>query len=177
MEERRIAVRRVAGGRYRLELSSTERRVIAALAEELATATADGVDTADPAYARLYPSMRPDDPVADAELLALVRPDLEDGRRAQLATVRATAEADTLDEMQLVAWLGVANDLRLVIAARLGVIDGDDDVPVPPDPDDPDAWPLVVYHFLGWLVGEIVDTLSAGLDDGPVPRDAGGADV
>jgi hypothetical protein len=164
----RVGVRRVAGGRYSLDLGDTERRIIGALAGELGEATADGVDTADPAYARLYPSIRPDDPAADAELIALVRPDLEDGRRAQLATVRSTLETVTLDEGQLAAWLGVCNDLRLVIAARLGVIEGDDgDVPVPDDPNDPDAWPLVVYHFLGWLVGEIVDALAAGLADDP----------
>jgi hypothetical protein len=164
---RRIVVRRVAGGRYRLDLGDTERQIIGSLAGELATATADGVDFADPAYARLYPSIRPDDPEADARLGAIVRPDLEEGRRKQLAAVAATLEAETLDEGQLAAWLAVCNDLRLVIAARLGVIDGDDDdVPVPADPDDPDAWPLVVYHFLGWLVGEIVDTLAAGLEDG-----------
>jgi hypothetical protein len=164
---RRVVVRRVAGGRYRLDLGDTERRIIGSLAGELAAATAGGVDIADPAYARLYPSMRPDDPDADARLLAIVRPDLEDGRQRQLAAVQASLEAETLDEGQLAAWLAVCNDLRLVIAARLGVIDGDDgDVPVPADPDDPDAWPLVVYHFLGWLVGEIVDALASGLPDG-----------
>jgi hypothetical protein len=124
------------------------------------------VDIADPAYARLYPSMRPDDPEADAELLAIVRPDLEEGRRAQLETVVATLDAATLDDGELAAWLGVCNDLRLVIAARLGVIGSDDgDVPVPDDPGDPDAWPLVVYHFLGWFVGEMVDALASGLPD------------
>jgi hypothetical protein len=110
--------------------------------------------------------MRPDDPEADAELLAIVRPDLEAGRRAQLETVRSTLEGATLDERQLAAWLGACNDLRLVIAARLGVID-DGDVPLPDDPDDPGAWPLVVYHFLGWLVGEIVDALAEDLLDDP----------
>jgi hypothetical protein len=162
----RIAVRRLGDGRYRLELRGTERQIIGALAGELAAATADGADLADPAYGRLYPAMRPDDADAEARLQAMVRPDLEAGRRAQLEAVHATLEADDLDEAQLAAWLGVCNDLRLVIAARLGVIGVDDgDVPVPDDPDDPNAWPLVVYHFLGWLVGDIVEALAAGLPE------------
>ena len=168
----RVGVARVAGGRYRLGLGEGERRIIGALAGELGEATAAGVDVTDPAYARLYPSMRPDDPEADADLQAMVRPDLEEGRRLQLDTVRSTLEAVTLDEGQLLAWLGVCNDLRLVIAARLGVIEGGDgDVPLPDDPNEPDAWPLVVYHFLGWFVGEMVDALAAGLpDDAAAPE-------
>jgi hypothetical protein len=168
VSEPRVVVRRVAAGRYRLDLSPVERQVIGALAGELAAAMADGVDTADPAYARLYPALLPDDPEADAELAAIVRPDLEEGRRRQLETVVETLEAETLAEEQLAAWLGVCNDLRLVIAARMGAVDGNDVIPELDDPDDPDAWPLVVFHFLGWLVGEMVDVLSSGLPDDPV---------
>lgn len=176
MTGRRVVIQRIAGERYRLDLAPTERQIIGALAGELAAATAGGVDADDPAYARLYPPMRPDDPAADAELAALVRPDLEQGRRAQLETVVATIEADTVDEGQVLAWLAVCNDLRLVIGARLGAIDGDDEIPEPDDPDDPDAWPLVVFHFLGWLEEEIVEVLAAGLPDVPDVPDGGSPD-
>jgi hypothetical protein len=166
-------VRRVAGGRYRLDLPPAERRVIGALAGELGAATIDGPDLEDPAFARLYPAMLPDDPEGDAELAARVRPDLEEGRRRQLETVMETLEAETLDEAQLSAWLGVCNDLRLVIAARMGAVDGGDVIPEP-DPDDPDSWPLAVFHFLGWLEGEMVDALSSGMPEDP-PGAAPGA--
>jgi len=161
-EEPRIPVRRVAGGRYRLRLEPAERRLIGSLVGELKAATEDGTDLADPAYARLYPVARPDDPGAQAEFASLVREDLEDGRRRALETVTRTLDAETLDGPEVAAWLGVCNDLRLVIGTRLRVGDqesGDQ------GSGDADRWPTLVFNFLGWLVGELVDALAAGLPD------------
>jgi len=167
-EEPRTPVQRVAGGRYRLRLEAGERRVIGALVGELKAATEGGTDLADPAYARLYPVARPDDPDAQAEFVSLVREDLEDGRRRALEIVARTLDAETLDAGEVAAWLGVCNDLRLVIGTRLGV--GEDDIDhdgTDAGTDDPDAWPTLVFSFLGWLVGELVDALAAGLPDVP----------
>ena len=53
-------------------------------------------------------------------------------------------------------WLTALNDLRLVLGTRLDVSEDDDDV----DPDDPDAPAHAVYHYLGLLLGEVVDALE-----------------
>ena len=49
--------------------------------------------------------------------------------------------------------MGAVNDLRLVLGTRLDVSEDDHDV----DPDAPDGPARLVYHYLGWLLEEIVD--------------------
>ena len=53
------------------------------------------------------------------------------------------------------AWLGVLNDTRLVLGARLGVTEDDHDVA----PDDPRAPAFAMYHWLTWVQGELVEQL------------------
>jgi hypothetical protein len=161
----RLPVERTADGRFALLLETRERRVLASLVDELRQATANGPDLADPAFARLYPDARPDDPVASAAFADLTRADLEQGRRQALETVAATLDASSLDGAEAAAWLGVCNDLRLVLATRLGIT-GDGQLE-DPDQDDPDAWVVAVFHYLGWLVSAFVDALAAGLPEVP----------
>jgi hypothetical protein len=158
-----MPVERMGDGRFALRLDPGARRVIASLVDELRRATADGPDLADPAFARLYPPARPDDPAASAAFAELVRDDLVEGRRAAIESVEATVNATSLDTGQAAAWLGVCNDLRLVLGTRLGIEDeaADDDL----DEDGPEAWAVTVFHFLGWLVAAFVDALAAGLPD------------
>ena len=173
MSEPRVPVERTADGRFALFLDPGARRVLASLFDELRLATETGPDLEDPAFARLYPQVMPDDPRRSAAFTDLVQADLIDGRRAALETVSATLDATILDAIEAAAWLGVCNDLRLVMGTRLG-IDADstgEDV----DDEDPEAWPLIVFHYLGWLVGAFVDALAAGLpetgrDDAPAAR-------
>ncbi|MEI7745869.1 MAG: DUF2017 family protein [Chloroflexota bacterium] len=159
-DQRPAPVERVAAGRYALRLDDGERRVIGSLLGQLDAVVAQDPSSRDPALGRLYPPMIPEDPAADAEITGLIRADLADGRARQRAAVLATIEATTLDEAQAAAWLGVCNDLRLVLGTRLGITGEDDPEP---DADDPDGWPLMVFHWLGWLVGCIVDALAGGL--------------
>jgi hypothetical protein len=53
-----------------------------------------------------------------------------------------------LDRDEVDAWLGTLNDLRLVLATRLGVTEQTD---LDPAPDDPQAQALLIYGWLGWL--------------------------
>ena len=54
---------------------------------------------ADPVIARLYPDVRPDDPDWSAGFRDLVRGDLDDGRREQIATVVSSLDARTIDDV------------------------------------------------------------------------------
>ena len=54
-----------------------------------------------------------------------------------------------------------------MLGTRLDVSEDDLDV----DPDDPDAPAHAVYHYLGMLLGEVVDALEADL---PPPDRTGG---
>lgn len=165
MTAERVPVRRMGDGRFALLLEPGERRVLASLVEELRSATEDGPDLDDPAFARLYPDAMPDDPVASATFADLTRASLEDGRRQALDSVVATIDATSLDGPEAAAWLGVCNDLRLVLGTRLGISgdEADDDGADDPDRSDHEAWVLAVFQYLGWLVGAFVDALAAGL--------------
>jgi hypothetical protein len=159
-------VGRAGNGRVTLRLDGNERRIIATLTAELRAALEDPTAVGpDGSLARLFPPAFPDDPDAEAEYAGLVRADLVDGRREQLATVEATLEATDLDDTQAAAWLGVLNDLRLALGTSLGV-DQDDDGAMP-DADDPDAMRLAVFAYLGWLVGAFVDVLEDALPEVP----------
>ena len=117
----------------------------------------------DPVLARLYPDVRPDDPAWSAGFRDLVRGDLDDARRENIAAVEASLDARTIDDVDAEAWLHVLNDLRLVLGTRLGVIDDGDDASF--DPEDTDAAAKVVYAYTGFLEAQFIDVLADALPD------------
>lgn len=181
MVEPRPRVVRSGDGRISLRLGAQERAILGALVGELREAVSrpgeegrrePGAGAAphpapdpapDPAIERLYPPAFPDDPEAEAAFRDLVRGDLEDGRRDRVAVVEATLDAASLDEAQALAWMGVLNDLRLVLGTRLGVTDETEAQPI--DEDDPDADRRIVFAYLGWLIGQFVDALAEALPE------------
>ncbi|MPV37496.1 DUF2017 family protein [Georgenia subflava] len=85
---------------------------------------------ADPALARLLPPMSHDDPKLSAELRALTESSLRAGKVSRLETVwrelRVPAGAQgavVVRAGQEGAWLAALTDVRLVLAARLGIED------------------------------------------------------
>ena len=152
--------------RILVRLDTSERLLIGRLLADLRARLDDPEAVANEvALARLFPAAFPDDPEAEASYESLVREDLLDGRRARIRTVEATFEADAIDDERALAWLGVLNDLRLVMGTSLGVTGEDaDDMP---DTGDPDAFRRAVYAFLGWLVGWFVEALESTLPDVP----------
>jgi hypothetical protein len=115
----------------------------------------------DPNLRRLYPTAHPGDPRKDADYQSLVHGTLVEGRLAALDVLESTLDEKVLTEEQLGCWMGAVNDLRLVLGTRLDVQEDDQDV----DPDAPDAAARYVYHYLGWLLEEIVEVMAAGLPD------------
>jgi len=116
----------------------------------------------DPALARLLPDAYEDDDEASAEFRRYTEGDLRAGKRARAGQVLASlAPYDEggrvpLDREQADAWLGLLNDLRLVLGIRLEVTEETD---LDPPGDDPQAQALHVY---GWL-GEVQESLLAQL--------------
>ena len=82
--------------------------------------------------------------------------------------VAETAEADTLSEAELNAWLSAVGSIRLVLGTRLDV---SEDM-TPPDPSDPTAPEYALYELLGQLQYLMIDVLSAGLPDEGRPEGA-----
>ena len=145
----------------------------AAADEEDADAESDDVEAVDvltdPVLIRLYPDARPDDPAWSARFRDMIRGDLDDARRENLAVVEDTLDARSIDDDQAEAWLHVLNDLRLVMGTRLDITEEREAEPF--DAEDPDAAAMIVYAYTGWLEGQFVDVLAAVLPDIPEPGD------
>ncbi|MEM7338056.1 MAG: DUF2017 family protein [Actinomycetota bacterium] len=152
---RRNRLFKPAGDGFRVDLAPEAREWVLELAEQLSTV----LEVDDPALRRLYPTAYPDDPDKEAGYQILARQQLSDGRREAIELMRASAQRDNWTEDELGAWLGITNDLRLVLGTRLDVSEDDHEI----DEADPDADAMILYHQLGYLVGEIVDALTLTL--------------
>ncbi len=117
----------------------------------------------DPVLARLFPTAYRDDDEAAGEFRRFTEGSLRDGKARNAALIIDTLEdaglPEELDEDGLVidveiapadvtAWLRSMTDMRLALATRLGVEEGDEDYWDELPEDDPRAQ---VHHIYGWL--------------------------
>lgn len=120
----------------------------------------------DPAVARLTPAAYRDDDDASAEFAALTRDDLLGGRATEAErvladliaarSVDAAAEADVIVRIapeSQTAWMRTLNGLRLVLAARIGIVDDDGD-------DASDDARYGAYEWLGYRLELLVQSIS-----------------
>ena len=77
--------------------------------------------TSDPAMARLYPPAYEDDPIRNLEFERMAGDDLTSQRLRRSAPWKARSTRTSSREEQLLSWLGVLNDLRLVLGTRLEI--------------------------------------------------------
>ena len=139
----------------------------------------DGTMPEDPAVARLLPDAYPDDPEASAEFRRFTGRALRDAKVERAVIVRAAiaaavAEGETsvrVEGQQAAAWLGVLNDLRLVLASRLDITDDEHDELRALPEDDPRTVPMTVYDWLTWLQDSLLRALGA-----PDPADPDSAE-
>ena len=118
----------------------------------------------DPSVRRLAPPAYRDEPEHEEEYRRLMGDDLADRRLAALAVLEETADAERRTEEQGHAWLAALNSLRLVLGTQLDVSEDMGELPV--GPEDARAPGFALYGYLSWLLGELVDALSAGLPEG-----------
>jgi hypothetical protein len=155
----RRRVRRNRHGQYEVRLDPSERELLRSLGPQMREVIVDG-DAADPAVARLFPPAYQEerDAEREAEFRLLAGDELRSSHLAALATLEESADADRLDEEQLLAWMRAINHVRLVLGTRLDVTEEGDERPT--DVSDPRAPAFAVYDFLTWLQGEIVEALT-----------------
>ena len=158
-------------GHLDLTLDAAEAELIRALPAQLLELY-EG-DRADPARQRLFPRayLDPTEEEAESQWEDLVHPDLLAGRLAALQQLSASLDgADPARRDRVVvhigaddvnAWLGVLNDARLALGARLGVTEETDLARL--DPHDPESAPKAAYAWLTYLQGELVETLLGDL--------------
>lgn len=148
-----------------MQLDPVEVELLRTLEAGLEAVLRDG-DRDDPVVARLFPATVTDDPDADAELRALLYEDLLTDRLTALRELLALLDRATrhrgglridLDAEEAVLVLGVLNDLRLAMGARVG----DEALRREGEPvDEATAQRLAVMDHLGWLQEQLLAILD-----------------
>lgn len=130
----------------------------------------------DPVLARLFPTAYADDEEAAAEFRRFTEGSLRDDKSAAAAAIidgleqaglpQELTEAGLhfdveLDEAAADAWLRSFTDLRLALATRLGVEEGDEDYWHSLPDDDPEAQAHDIYEWVGYLQETLVEALMA----------------
>ena len=129
----------------------------------------------DPVLARLFPTAYPEDEEAAAEFRRFTEGGLRDHKAAAAcAVIDALEEAGLpteltegglmidveLDEAEALTWLRSFTDLRLALATRLGVEDGDEEYWASLPDDDPRTQAHDIYEWVGYLQETLVRALS-----------------
>lgn len=119
----------------------------------------------DPVLARLFPTAYPDDEEAAGDFRRFTESTLRDGKAGAAATIIDTLEEAglpsepedglfidvELDEEAAMTWMRSFTDMRLAIATRLGVEEGDEDYWLSLPEDNPRAQVHDIYDWLGYL--------------------------
>ncbi|MEO6510598.1 MAG: DUF2017 domain-containing protein [Nocardioides sp.] len=130
----------------------------------------------DPVLARLFPTAYPDDPEAAGDFRRFTESALRDGKAdAAVAVIDGLEEAGLppelteeglvfdveLDEKAAETWLRSFTDIRLALATRLEVEEGDEDYWATLPDEDPRGQAHDIYLWMGYLQETLVDALSS----------------
>ncbi|MDN4172534.1 DUF2017 domain-containing protein [Nocardioides sp. SOB77] len=144
--------------------------------EALMDFTGPTTEPDDPVLARLFPTAYRDDEEAAGEFRRYTEGTLRDGKARAAATIidgleEAGLPAELtedglmidveLDEPTAETWMRSFTDIRLALATRLGVEDGDEEYWYALPDDDPRAQAHDIYEWVGYLQETIVGALSA----------------
>jgi hypothetical protein len=130
----------------------------------------------DPVLQRLFPTAYADDEEAAAEFRRFTEGTLRDGKAAAAcAIIDGLEEAGLppeltedglmidveLDEPTAETWMRSFTDIRLALATRLGVEEGDEEKWHALPDDDPRAQAHDIYEWVGWLQETLVEALTS----------------
>jgi hypothetical protein len=157
--------------RFAVELGAGERELLVELCRQSRALLETEDPSSDPAVARLFPAAYQDDPLRNLEYETNLGGTPRTGKLEALDTVMRTANATELSEEEFLSWMGVVNDLRLVLGTRIEVTEEatDEDFPVGGPRDA-----FQVYQFLGWLLQEMLSALGEPDAGGPHESVEGG---
>jgi hypothetical protein len=147
--------RRGREGRIEARLEVEEVDLLRHMADEMTQLLDDGAP--DEVRERLFPLAYRDDAIKQAEYRRLMAGDLEERKRADMATLRATLDLTpiTLDGDEARAWLFAIQDMRLTVGTLLGIEEDGWEAEEPPD--DPQ---FAVLHYLGFLQDALVHAVG-----------------
>ena len=130
----------------------------------------------DPVLARLFPTAYPDDPEAAGDFRRFTEGTLRDGKaEAAIALIDGLEDAGLppeltedglvidveLDEPTAETWMRSFTDIRLALATRLEVEEGDEEYWATLPEDDPRGQAHDIYLWMGFLQETLVDALSS----------------
>lgn len=141
--------------------------------EELLDFSGPTLAPEDPVLQRLFPTAYAEDAEAAAEFRRYTENDLRNTKAAGAACIIETLEDAGLPEMPedgmyidvelnpdtALVWLRSFTDMRLAIATRLGVEEGDEERWYALPDDDPEAQVHDIYEWVGYLQETLVRTL------------------
>lgn len=124
----------------------------------------------DPVLRRLFPTAYPEDEEAAAEFRRYTEIDLRNGKAAGAAAIIDTLEdAGLTDQPEngtyidvelppalAITWMRSFTDMRLAIATRLGIEDGDEEYWESLPDEDPQAQVHDIYDWVGYLQETLV---------------------
>jgi hypothetical protein len=142
--------------------------------EDLLDFTGPTREPDDPVLARLFPTAYREDEEAAAEFRRYTEADLRNGKAAGAATVIDTLEEAglpaepedglfidiELDAATALTWMRSFTDMRLAIATRLGIEEGDEGFWYSLPDDDPRAQVHDIYDWVGYLQETLVQAVS-----------------
>jgi hypothetical protein len=151
---------RQADGSFEATLDEAEVGLLSTLTQQSA-AVVSGADLDDPAVRRVLPDAYPNDPEASAEFRRFTQADLAGRKTANAERMLATLEETSdgrlrLDAAAAQAWLRGLTDIRLILAARLGIETEEDTESEALDPVMRD-----IYDWLGFVQNSLVEALDA----------------
>ena len=155
---RREPFARTRKGDFRLDLEPHERETLAHLAREFRGLLTARTPSSDPSLQRLFPPAYPDDPLQNFDYERVAGADLLSGRLDGLDTVERTAGAERLREDEVLTWMRVLNDIRLVMGSRLDITEETSFEDFEDDEEAAVAFEL--YAYLTWLVDTAVEALG-----------------
>jgi hypothetical protein len=151
------------GDRFQVRLGKRERELLVELCRQSRALLETEDPSSDPAVARLFPAAYQDDPLRNLEYETSLGGAPRTGKLEALDTVERTANARALSEEEFLSWMGVVNDLRLVLGTRIDVTEESTEGDFPAGgPRDA----FQAYQFLGWLLQEMLFALGEPDADG-----------
>ncbi len=143
--------------------------------EQLLDFSGPTTEPEDPVLARLFPTAYPHDEEAAGEFRRFTEGSLRDHKAQAAGQVIETLEQSglppelgedglvvdvELDAGAAVTWLKSFTDVRLALATRLGVEEGDEDYWLSLPDEDPRAHVYDIYQWVGYLQESLIDALS-----------------
>ncbi|HET6654478.1 MAG TPA: DUF2017 domain-containing protein [Nocardioides sp.] len=129
----------------------------------------------DPVLARLFPTAYPDDPEAAGEFRRFTEGGLRDAKARSAVLIIDTLEQAglphelaedglhvdvELTREEATTWMRSFTDVRLALATRLGVEEGDEDFWMSLDDEDPRTHVHDIYEWVGYLQETLVASLA-----------------